>query len=372
MEEWPGLLISALFSMRISYFITPHGFGHAARAAAVMEALHGLAPRVDFDIFTEVPQWFFADSLSCKFLYHPLQSDVGLVQKTPFASDLLQTLKLLDDFYPPKTDIVDSLSGMLKHRKSTLVICDISPLGIVAAKRAGIPCLLVENFTWDWIYEDYVAEHEGFLKHINYLKAVFSSADHRFQTQPVCNPCNADLTTSPVSRKHRTPSPAVRKELGLDAESKVVLVTAGGIPSQFPSLEKFSGDKGLFFLIPGAIEKMKIQGHVILLPHRSGFFHPDLLNASDVVVGKAGYSTLAEVYWAGAPFGYVNRRGFRESGPLARFIERNMRGMAIPQEEFHEGSWVSKIAELFSMKRLPPGGVNGSEQIARAILHLIQ
>ena len=337
-----------------------------------MEALHGLAPRVDFDIFTEVPQWFFADSLSCKFLYHPLQSDVGLVQKTPFASDLLQTLKLLDDFYPPKTDIVDSLSGMLKHRKSTLVICDISPLGIVAAKRAGIPCLLVENFTWDWIYEDYVAEHEGFLKHINYLKAVFSSADHRFQTQPVCNPCNADLTTSPVSRKHRTPSPAVRKELGLDAESKVVLVTAGGIPSQFPSLEKFSGDKGLFFLIPGAIEKMKIQGHVILLPHRSGFFHPDLLNASDVVVGKAGYSTLAEVYWAGAPFGYVNRRGFRESGPLARFIERNMRGMAIPQEEFHEGSWVSKIAELFSMKRLPPGGVNGSEQIARAILHLIQ
>lgn len=336
-----------------------------------MEALHGLDPRVEFEIFTKVPQWFFADSLSCEFLYHPLRSDIGLVQKTPFASDLHQTLKLLDDFYPPDTETIDRLAGMLKQRQSRLVVCDIAPLGIVAAKRAGIPSLLVENFTWDWIYEDYVAEHEGFLKHINYLKDVFSSADHHFQTQPVCNPWSADLTTPPVSRKHRTPSPAVRKELGLDAEAKVVLVTAGGIPSQFPSLEKFSGDKGLFFLIPGAIETIEIKGNVILLPHRSGFFHPDLVNASDVVVGKAGYSTLAEVYWAGAPFGYVNRSGFRESEALSRFIERNMRGTAVTEEEFHEGSWVSKITELLSMKRLTPGGVNGSEQIARAILQLI-
>jgi hypothetical protein len=338
-----------------------------------METLHGLDPRVEFDLFTKVPQWFFMDSLSCKFLYHPLRSDIGLVQKSPFASDLPETLKLLDDFYPPDSGIIDRLSDMLEQRQSRLVVCDIAPLGIVAAKKAGIPCLLVENFTWGWIYEDYAAEHEGFLKHINYLKAVFSSVDHHIQTQPVCNPRSADLmTTSPVSRKPRMPASVVRKKLNLSDEAKVVLVTAGGIPSQFPSLERISGDGGLFFLIPGATETIETQGNVILLPHRSGFFHPDLVNTSDVVVGKAGYSTLAEVYWAGVPFGYVSRSGFRESGPLARFIEQNMRGMAIPQEEFHEGSWISKIAKLLSMKRLSPGGVNGADQIARAILHLIQ
>jgi hypothetical protein len=357
--------------MRISYFITPHGFGHAARAAAVMESLHGLDPRVEFDLFTKVPRWFFIDSLSCKFLYHPLRSDIGVVQKSPFASDLPETLKLLDDFYPPNPDIVARLSDMLEKRRSRLVVCDISPLGIVAAKRAGIPCLLVENFTWDWIYEDYAAEHEGFLKHIDYLKDVFSSVDHHIQTQPVCNPWTADLTTSPVSRKPRMPASVVRKKLNLSDEAKVVLVTAGGIPSQFPSLETISGEGGLLFLIPGATETIETQGNVILLPHHSGFFHPDLVNASDVVVGKVGYSTLAEVYWAGVPFGYVSRSGFRESGPLARFIEQNMRGMAIPEEELYQGSWVSKIGEILSMKRLPPGGVNGADQIAEAILHMI-
>ena len=359
--------------MRISYFITPHGFGHAARAAAVMEALHSLDFRVEFDVFTKVPRWFFMDSLSCKFLYHPLWADIGVVQKTPFASDLPTTLKLLDDFYPPDNDIIARLSGMLKQRQSRLVVCDIAPLGIVAAKRAGIPSLLVENFTWDWIYEDYAAEHEGFLKHINYLKTVFSSVDHHIQTQPVCNPRSTDLvTTSPVSRKPRMPASVVRKKLNLSDEAKVVLVTAGGIPSQFPSLERISGDGNLFFLVPGAVDTITIRGHVFLLPHRSGFFHPDLVNTSDVVVGKAGYSTLAEVYRAGVPFGYVSRTGFRESGPLARFIEKNMGGMAIPEEELYQGTWVSRIGEILSMKRLPRGGGNGADQIARAILHMIQ
>jgi hypothetical protein len=359
-------------TMRISYFITPHGFGHAARAAAVMEALHALDLRVEFEIFTKVPEWFFKDSLSRKFLYRPLLTDIGLAQETPFATDLPQTLKLLHGFYPLDPEIIDRLSGMLKNGRSRLVVCDIAPMGIAAAKRAGIPCVLVENFTWDWIYEDYAAEHKEFTRHIGYLKSIFSSVDHRIQTKPVCRPCRPALTTSPVSRKPRTPALQVREELGLHSEAKLVLVTAGGIPSRSPSLERISGDEKMFFLIPGAGKKMQVMGSVILLPHRSGFFHPDLVNASDGVVGKAGYSTLAEVYWAGVPFGYVSRTDFRESEVLASFIESNMRGIALKEEEMYEGTWISRVPELLSMKRIRRGGVNGAHQIAEAILQLIQ
>ena len=49
--------------VRIAYFITPHGFGHAARAAAVMVALQAIDPALQFDIFTQVPHRFFQDSL---------------------------------------------------------------------------------------------------------------------------------------------------------------------------------------------------------------------------------------------------------------------------------------------------------------------
>jgi hypothetical protein len=69
---------------RIAFFISPHGFGHAARAASVMEALAQIDSSHQFDIFTTVPEWFFANCNSFAFQYHQLLTDIGLVQKTPF------------------------------------------------------------------------------------------------------------------------------------------------------------------------------------------------------------------------------------------------------------------------------------------------
>ena len=63
-------------SHRIACFISHHGYGHAARAAGIMEALSGLDPLIRFELFTMVPRWFFADSLfegiiRCGGLPHP-------------------------------------------------------------------------------------------------------------------------------------------------------------------------------------------------------------------------------------------------------------------------------------------------------------
>ena len=63
-----------------------------------------------------------------------------------------------------------------------------------------------------------------------------------------------------------------------------------------------------------------------LLSSRSGIFHPDIVAASDGVVGKIGYSTLAEVYAAGVPYGFVPRPRFRESDVLSAFVQEQMSG----------------------------------------------
>ncbi|MFO7598967.1 MAG: hypothetical protein R6X27_04060, partial [Candidatus Desulfacyla sp.] len=94
----------------------------------MMEALYALNPGVAFELFTQVPAWFFEDSLTCKFVYHALPTDIGLVQETPFASNLLQTLQRLDDFYPPDPAIIDHLAGALKQAKADSVIDRTFPL----------------------------------------------------------------------------------------------------------------------------------------------------------------------------------------------------------------------------------------------------
>ena len=81
--------------VRVAYFISPHGFGHAARAASVMAAMQHLAPTVQCEIFTQVPRWFFEDSLSQPFGYHAVHCDIGLVQQTSLLADIPATLQRL-------------------------------------------------------------------------------------------------------------------------------------------------------------------------------------------------------------------------------------------------------------------------------------
>jgi len=352
---------------RIAYFISPHGFGHAARAAAVMQAISDTDASVGFEIFTTVPPWFFQDSISASFTCHDLLTDIGLVQKTAFQADLNKTIGCLNDFLPFPAALISEISVTVKKLNCVLMVCDICPLGIPIAKEAGIPSVLVENFTWDWIYQQYTAADNRFSRHIEYFRSLFQRVDCHIKTEPACCRSSADLTTSPVSRKIRTPADQVRKRLGLSKTNRMVVITTGGIPQSYGFLERLKWLPDTHFILPGAGPDFEFRDNYTILPHRSDFYHPDLVNASDAVVGKVGYSTLAEVYQAGIPFGYVVRSNFRESGPMAAFIEKEMPGTLLEESDFSSGRWTDKLQDLLTLNRVPRTGTNGAEHIGRYI-----
>ena len=45
----------------VAFFVSSHGFGHAARACAVGEALVAARSDTRFGFYSEVPAWFFKD-----------------------------------------------------------------------------------------------------------------------------------------------------------------------------------------------------------------------------------------------------------------------------------------------------------------------
>jgi hypothetical protein len=351
----------------VAFFVTPHGFGHAGRAAAVMGALQRLDPRLQFHIFTETPEWFFRDSLAGPFVYYPWPTDVGMVQQDPLHEDVLETVRRLDEFLPFDPAKIGALEEQVSGTGCELVLCDIAPLGLAVARAAGIPSVLIENFTWDWIYEGYAGEDSRMNKHAEYMRRVFEIADYRIQTEPVSVRRPANLVTPPVSRPARVPRAETRGKLGLPGNARAVLITMGGMKSEHDFSSRLKEQHGVYFVIPGGRESALVKDNLVLLPHRSRFFHPDLINACDVVIGKVGYSTVAEVYDAGAPFGYIPRSRFRESAALIAFAHERMSGIEIPQERFETGAWLSDLEELLALPRKRRTEPNGAEVAASFI-----
>lgn len=354
---------------RIAYFISPHGLGHAARASAVMEAARKLDARLRFEIFTEVPEWFFGQSLTEGFTYQRLKTDLGLVQKGPFEIDLAETIRGLDEMLPFDEALIKGLARKVTDAGCEMIVCDIAPVGILAARAAGLPSVLVENFTWDWIYEAYAAEDGRIRAYADYLREIFETADYHIQTEPVCAPdARRALVTPPLSREARSPAHVTRERLGIPSEAKAALITLGGFSFEFPFLRQLEQERDIFFLIPGGSPKEERRGNMILLPYASGFHHPDLVRAADAVVGKIGYSTLAECFRAGRPFCYVMRRGFRESPVLAKFARRELRGRGFSEEEFQDALWLPALKEMLLEAPLVTERPNGALQVASFLI----
>ncbi len=67
---------------KIGCFISSHGFGHATRISAVLEALQKRGPLLPY-IFSTTGEEIFAQTPHC-FDYHEQLNDIGFVQHDAF------------------------------------------------------------------------------------------------------------------------------------------------------------------------------------------------------------------------------------------------------------------------------------------------
>lgn len=354
--------------MRIACFVSPHGMGHAARTAAILGALHDRHPDLETDLYTLVPAHFFAESRIGPFTYHALRTDLGMVQKNPLEEDVAATVAELDRFLPFDEARVAPLANALRARGCRAVLCDIAPLGLAVASRAGIPSVLIENFTWDWIYAGYMHQDARLQPFVEQMRAAFAQADHHLQTAPVCLPASSAFQAGVVSRRPRTPRGEIRLHLGLPPNTQLVLLTGSLIGAQSPALARLREASECTFLLVGGQAPAHRSGNTIILPTTSEYYHPDLVHACDLVVGKLGYSTLAEVYHAGVPFAYLTRPQFPESQKLEAFVRQEMPCLHVIHDELASGRWVEALPKALHLPRRPHSTPNGADTIAEWLL----
>jgi len=351
----------------LAAFVSPHGFGHAARASAILAAAHRRSgARVH--LFTSAPRWFFEESIAGVFDYHLLESDIGFRQKSALHIDLPGTIEALGEHLPFDEALLDRLAERVVEAKCRAVLCDISALGVAVARRAGVPSVLVENFRWAWLYEPLGEPGSALHDFGRSIDAWVDQADRHLQARPVCERVEGHEVIDPVSRERRLDRPRARAALGIEGEGPVVVVTMGGYGEDLPFLDRLAAMSETTFVVTG-VPSSRRAGNLRLFDNNTPLFMPDVLRAADAVVAKLGYGTVSEVWREGLPLAGVTRPDFREMASLEAFAEDELSGFVVTSEDFREGTWIDRLPELLTCPRRPhPGG--GAERAAEVLLEV--
>ncbi|KVH91514.1 hypothetical protein Ccrd_006465 [Cynara cardunculus var. scolymus] len=221
-----------------AYYVTGHGFGHATRGVEVVR--HLILAGHDVHVVTGAPDFVFTTQIQSPRLFlRKLVLDCGVVQADALTVDRLASLeKYSETAVAPRDSILATEAEWLKSIKADLVVIAclsfftyVVPVACRAAADAGISAVCVTNFSWDFIYAEYVVVAGYHHRSIVWQIAEdYSHCQFLIRLPGYCPmPAFRDVVDVPlVVRRPQHSRKEVRRELGISEDKKVVILNFGG------------------------------------------------------------------------------------------------------------------------------------------------
>ncbi|XP_020536405.1 L-arabinokinase isoform X2 [Jatropha curcas] len=351
-----------------AYYVTGHGFGHATRVVEVVRNL--ILAGHDVHVVTGAPDFVFTSEIQSPRLFiRKVLLDCGAVQADALTVDRLASLeKYSETAVKPRESILATEIEWLNSIKADLVVSDVVPVACRAAADAGIRSVCVTNFSWDFIYAEYVMAAGYHHRSIVWQIAEdYSHCEFLIRLPGYCPmPAFRDVIDVPlvVRRLHKSRM-EVRKELGVTDDVKLVILNFGGQPSGWKLKEEYL-PSGWLCLVCGASDSQELPPNFIKLAKDA--YTPDLIAASDCMLGKIGYGTVSEALAFKLPFVFVRRDYFNEEPFLRNMLEYYQSGVEMIRRDLLTGHWKPYLERAISLKPCYEGGINGGEVAA----HILQ
>jgi L-arabinokinase len=305
-------------------YASDHGFGHAARMLAL--SAHLSASGLDVTlcvgaaapmIRAAVPHLCAPSSASLDVARASL--DPGLVaSKGALDFDLERSREALSDWLSALPHLVESEASRLSSLGASLVVADVPAAAILAADRAGVPSVVCSNFTWLDMYAGrFGSEIDAALAGAYALARL--GLRPMLGRLPLAGVGRVRDVDGLLARRPLRPRAEVRRELGVAEDALLIGLGLGG-----------SLDAALYDVLASSAPASDVR---LLAPVRDGEPPPSArslasfpaitpdpqsyFGACDLVLAKAGYSTLAEAAIAGVPLAVFALRKSPESRKLA-------------------------------------------------------
>ncbi len=349
--------------------ITDHGFGHATRAASVAATLQQRCPDLKLVVATTAPRWLLESYLAPDAVtYRSVRFDVGVIQRDSLTMDKAATLEKLEWICQHQDEILAPEIEFLKASDVDLILADIPPLVTRLARAAGLPCWMMGNFGWDFIYRPWGG---GFERIADWIADCFSQCDRVFRL-PFSESMGAFPNITDVGLTGGTPSlsaAALRERYGLTApRAQTVLLSFGGLGLEqipYQTLSRYPDWQFITFArqAPDLPNLLKITDRSL---------RPvDVMPICDRVISKPGYSTFAEACRCDCGVVTLPRQGFAEAQLLIDEIQAHGRHLILEAADFFEGDWSFLKQPLLSPQQAPILR-DGNAEIADAVISQLQ
>ncbi|HEY9771797.1 MAG TPA: glycosyl transferase [Coleofasciculaceae cyanobacterium] len=344
--------------------VTSHGFGHAVRAATVAAKLQQLRPDITLTFVTVAPEWLLKSYVKGDFNYRQRVFDLGVIQSDSLTMNKPATLSKMQEIMIQQDTIIAEEARYIRDNNIGLILADIPALAAPIAKAAGIPCWMMSNFGWDFIYRHW---GESFEPVVNWIENHYQQSDRLFRL-PLAEPMSAFAHITDVGLTGDKPNYSnqeLRQKFNLTASTETtILLTFGGLGLQaipYHNLQHFPNWQFITFdrAAPDLPNLLKIADHTL---------RPlDFMSLCGRIVSKPGYSTFCEALCCDVPIISLTREDFAEAPVLLNGIQNYSQHQIISTEEFFEDSWNFLRQDLVSPRKTERLNKDGATAIAQEI-----
>lgn len=348
--------------MRIAYYISNHGFGHATRSAALIYELSKVG--IFSIICTNRPKALFDKIAKKNILYHEANLDFGVFQKDLIQPDIQKTENEILNHWQQKEVIIQSEIDFLSDKKIDLIIADIPPFALDIANKMQIPSIAISNFDWYYVYSKLLDRKKlkSIMKdiYISYMKAdyairlPFSNNESMLAYKEV-------YKTGILAWKSKSDKDWLCDRFGFDKTKNTILIGFGG-----EGENPFSEEDLEYFHDYQIVSKYDIKGakRITLVDD-----YQKILASVDVVLTKAGYSTLAEAVQSGKYLIVSARKNYPEDFALVAELKNYPNHYYIGSDGFDNLDWEMILSEAQNSKpKILPQYKNANREIAELII----
>jgi hypothetical protein len=349
--------------------ITNHGFGHATRTAAVAATIQKLFPEVLLIMVTTAPRWLLECYIDGDFIHRPRAYDLGVVQADSLTMDKDTTLSKLLEIKKNQNSLVASEVNFIRQNRVNLILADVPFLAAPIASAANIPCWMMTNFGWDFIYRDWGGE---FIAIADWIGECYSKCERTFRLE-FHEPMSMFSNITDVGLTGGSPRYSVEEISSIwkinAPKQKTALLTFGGLGlQQFPydNLNKFPDWQ--FISFDASAPELP---NILKITDRK--YRPvDLMPICGQVISKPGYGTFAEATKLNLPITTITRDNFAEAAYLLEGITNYNQHKILTPQEFFEEDWNFLNQPFKQPNKSELIAKNGNEVIAQNVIDFLQ